>query len=197
MADFGPVPDNQEIFESSKNRYSAVLSLELLEQQTQVSNERAADYFYADLAGSLGFSSWDKIRLFDFFPDETPGMARSAALKQQGDDVVHMSGGLGVHTNVPVPRRRQDDDDGDTHTHDAIISLRVDLAVFRLFQQETDLLLTLQTPLKNPDPLLPQAMAPILKRAVESLTIRDWGLFVTGGGEAQAATAPGAAAGAD
>lgn len=179
---FEPVPDNQEIFESSKNPYSAVLSLELLEQQTQVSNEQAAGFFYGDLAGSLGFSSWDQIRLFDFFPNEQPGIDCSA-LMQQGDDMVHMSGGLGLHKNMPVPRK-----DGDTRPQ-AIVSLRVDLAVFRLFQHKTDLLLTLQTPLKNPDPLLPQAMAPILKRAIETLTIREWGLFGMGGEAATAAAA--------
>jgi Ran-interacting Mog1 protein len=169
-----PVPDNQEVFQSSTDRLPRLLSLELLEQQTQVSNDQAADYFYRDLANYVGFATAKDLQFFDLGPTHPLTQMDRSALMQQGEDVVHMSGGLGLHKFVDRP---PDNSGGAAAAANAKMSVRIDLVVFRLFQQETDMLLTLQTPLDNPDPLLPQAMDPVLKRALETLTIRDWGLF--------------------
>ncbi|KAG7337916.1 Ran-interacting Mog1 domain containing protein [Nitzschia inconspicua] len=172
-SDLRPVPDNQEVFQSNNADYPILLSLELLEQQTHVSDDKAADYFYRDLSNYVGFESSNDVQFFDFFPTTPLDQMDRSALMQLGEDIVHMSGGLGLHKNVQISQKGP----GSVETSPTPMSVRIDLAVFRLFQQETDMLLALQTPLNNPDPLLPQAMDPVLKRAVETLTIQNWGLF--------------------
>ena len=97
-----------------------------------------------------------------------------------GKNTVRLCAGYGIQK---VALGRDFDNAGNSRrTKQEIKFIRVDLYVLRLPVQETDLLLTLSTPLDitnlDDEPLeSTQAARTVLNRVVSTIRIRDWGLF--------------------
>ena len=157
--------------------------MEILGRETAVANEAAAAFFFNDLAESNGVPP--EHRAFHTIDGEAlaAGTADPELVVHAGTETVHICAGIGFQKQVAMGR--DVDQDGNSRAHlQEQQTIRVDLVVLRLLQQETDLLMTVSTPMNTADvpaafpAVVPaSAMNEIILRAVSSMKIKDWGLF--------------------
>lgn len=161
--------------------------VEILGRGDGVSDSDAAEFFFKDLAEANGVTSAENRSFHTISISSGSVFSRDAedltTLVNAGDNVVHVCAGIGFQKHVAMGR--DFDEAGHSRSHlQERQNIRVDLVVFRLLQQETDLLVTVSTPMPEssdtattPPELVPSAMSPIVLQAVSTLKIQDWGLF--------------------
>ena len=182
VSDIRPVPDNQECFQCrSSGANPTMLVIEILERQEQVDDQEAAAFFFKDLAGiNDALQAQSDIRFHTLQEHASPIALLDDNSIKTGKNTVRLCAGYGIQK---VALGRDFDNAGNSRrTKQEIKFIRVDLYVLRLPVQETDLLLTLSTPLDSTnldaEPLeSTQAACPVLNRVVSTIRIRDWGLF--------------------
>jgi len=153
--------------------------VEILDRETSVTDEQAAEYFFRDLADANGIVSADGIQ---YVKSLTPPEMPTPTMDQNNDnlpsndaaaDVVVVRGGIGRQL---VAQGRDTDIAGNPRNLDTKW-VRIDLCVIRLPSVATDLLITLTTP----GELVPQATMEHLDGTfitiLQSFRIVDWTLF--------------------
>jgi hypothetical protein len=147
----------------------AVLVVDILQRQAEVSDADAAAFFFTDLAESNGATSAsDSIRW-----ETRPPPPRTA----METETMMLCAGIGFQK---VGLGRDYDYEGNRRQNQEIRWIRVELCVFRLAGVETDLLVTISKPVPNPNGPPhedPQPWSDSFQRVVSTLRIRDWGLF--------------------
>jgi hypothetical protein len=188
ISDIRQVPDHQECYQETlppdvPNEPGLVV-VEILERATDVDDPNAANHYFNDLAESNGIISRTDVHFQmippSIFASPTMGSLNGrVALRTAGESVVRTYAGVG-YQKISIGR----DFDAQGNSRQAIQEVkwvRVDLIVFRLATQETDLLVTLSKPVGAPnvEPLfgLPVTLSPEMNRIISTLEIRDWGLF--------------------
>lgn len=153
-----------------------MLVVEILEMQTDVEDDCAASFFFNDLAErNDAMQNKNDIRFFT-----SKDHATSPALLNDGSNKVRACAGYGYQK---VAMGRDFNAGGESRrARQEIKCIRVDLHVFRLPLQETDLLITISSPadVTNLDEVTSEmspATSEILSQVVSTFQIRDWGLF--------------------
>lgn len=155
-------------------------------RESRVDNESAARFFFDDLAESNGVPM--EHRAFHTIPMPhanifAQGRQDANLLVHAGDTRVHLCAGIGFQKQVAMGRDFDQEGNSRSHLQD-LQTIRVDLVVLRLLEQETDLLITVSTPMETSE--LPaafsgavqtNAMSAVILQAVSTLKIQDWGLF--------------------
>jgi hypothetical protein len=155
------VPDHQECFQETEG---AILVVEILEQQQNVSDADVASFLFNDLAEANGVSS----------PQDARFSTQSVAVPNLPHENSKLCGGVGYQKAA----MGKDFDAGGNIRTQEIRWIRVELAVFRLPHVQTDLLVTVSIPVANPDePTSEEAFSDKSRHILSSLKIRDWSLF--------------------
>ena len=166
------VPDHQECWHDVDDG-GRLLVFEILQRQDQVADEVAALYFFQDLAESNECDAANR----SFTP--APQVVRAA--------------GAGVIPGLPaeatlclgsgyqrVAMGRDFDAGGNPRRQQEVRIIHVDLCVIRLPRQSTDLLITLSTPVGEPNPQQGEQAAAVsepFRQILSTFQIRDWSLF--------------------
>lgn len=161
-----PRPDNQEGFslpslDAYPNAPGPCVIVELLEYQKQVANNDAAAYYFKDLAEANGVAS-DKMTFTAQPLSVTPNFSNLSAF----------SSGIGMQNISPG----RDVDVAGNPLPSNPVWVKVEIGVMRLESLGTDLLIILSTPTAN-DGTEIQGFSETFHRAVNSLSIQNWGLF--------------------
>jgi hypothetical protein len=171
VSDIRQIPDHQECFQETEG---AVLVVDILQRQAEVSDADAAAFFFNDLAESNGVTSASDIR----WETRPPPPRTATAIEQTNDNnATILCAGIGFQK---VALGRDYDYEGNRRQDQEVRLIRVELCVFRLARVETDLLVTISKPVPNPnEPPYedPQPWSDAFQRVVSTLRIRDWGLF--------------------
>lgn len=165
VSDVRQVPDHQEcwqeVSENDGGGGGSVLVIEVLEHQSSVTNETAADYFFRDLAGADNNNALFVVPVEDgeqddgfmlrFQPQATPPSTDNLHLASPattaataGLEGVAVVGGIGYQT---VAKGRDYDVAGNKRTDQEIQTIRIELCVIRLPNVGTDLLVSLSKPI--------------------------------------------------
>ncbi|CAB9500127.1 Ran guanine nucleotide release factor [Seminavis robusta] len=160
VSDVRQVPDHQECWQDIDQR---VLVIEILEHQRGVENDKAAEYFFTDLATANGSSN-----------NTFVSTSNRNLLVTGLPSTASIASGIGVQANVAMGR---DTDVAGNPRQQESQSIRVELCVLRLPSVETDLLITLSTPTPNTATEEQNEFSPIFQQIVSSFQIRDWTLF--------------------
>jgi len=182
LSDIRPIPDNQECFQDSFVSGSpTILIVEILERQEHVNDDDAASFFFNDLAErNDAFQTQNDIRFHTLeMHDSSPALLRDDSIVV-GKNTIHVCAGSG-YQNVALGRDF-DSEGNSRRARQEIKCIRVDLYVFRLPVQETDLLITISSPVDATaidERCLegPSAASAILSRVVSSFQINNWDLF--------------------
>jgi hypothetical protein len=188
ISDIRQVPDHQECYQESLPpdvpNDPGLVVVEILERAWHVNDQNAAIHYFNDLAESNGIQSPTEVRfqsipLVSSFSGANGMPVNGRALVAAGESVVRICAGVGFQK---VSMGLDYDVNGNTRrAMQEVKWVRVDLVVFRLSTQETDLLVTLSkpvgTPMVEPSFALPHALSPEMNHVVSTLEIRDWGLF--------------------
>jgi hypothetical protein len=163
VSDIRQVPDHQECWQEMDG---AVLVVEILQRQDDVTDANAAKFFFDDLADSN-----DTSNVVSF--QSQPPTANTAQIEN-----TTACAGIGFQK---VSMGRDHDVAGNRREDQEVRWIRVELCVFRLpVSAATDLLVTISKPSANPSEPPQQddaAFSEVFQRAVSTLRIRDWGLF--------------------
>lgn len=184
LANRRQVPDNQECWQgvsTASAAAAAVLVVEILELQPVDANQ-AASFFFNDLAESngcdptqLSFAANEPVVV----TNTDMALVSSLVAQQPAVDAILCSGSgfqrvtMGRATNVAENARLPQE----------MHHVSIQLAVFRLPQHATDLLVTLSTPSAaigdddHGDNCELQRQAELFRKIISSLQIRDWSLF--------------------
>mmetsp|Transcript_7651 Transcript_7651/g.15744 ORF Transcript_7651/g.15744 Transcript_7651/m.15744 type:complete len:207 (+) Transcript_7651:64-684(+) len=182
ISDVRPIPNNQECFQDSLvSDKPIMLIVEILERQGHIKDEDAASFFFNELAEQNDALQTQNDIRFQTFHEH----AQCTALLEDdsiaaGKNTVCLCAGSGYqkvalgrdYDNASVSRRTQQE----------IKCIRVDLYLFRLKVQDTDLVISISTPvddaLLNEMPLeASSASGIILNQVVSTFRIRNWDLF--------------------
>lgn len=173
LSDVRPVPNHQECFFHD----SSMLVIEILERQEHVEDDDAAAFFFNDLEernndahkSNKSNTKDGRVRFRKALESPSAEALLSDDSIVAGTNKVRLCAGCGYQSVYK----------GTT--------IRVDLCLLRLPFQETDLLVTLSAPVvddKNDDDdeeLLSLEISTeesvVLDRVIETLRIREWGLF--------------------
>lgn len=166
LAHIRQVPDHQECYmelhlgDDSEEKPSSLFIMEILEQQQDVEHDRIIQYLFHDLAESNGIGEDDddvlddednsKPRIVFFQPDNdgsTTGIVPPNDLfdldettdRPPNESVICRSG-----RGVQRIRRGKD---SNNNSNDNMETISIQLFVIRLLQQQTDVLVTLTTPI--------------------------------------------------
>lgn len=177
------VPDHQECWQDvtddsdASSSTGAVLIIEILELQSSVDADHAAEYFFRDLADANGC---DPVQHLSSFRADEPMLAASSFLAvsvaQEGlpmDAVVCAASG---DQRVPLQVGQRETDAADARPTPDFRTVHIRLCVLRLPEQTTDLLITLSTPIEEMDNVNPPS-AELFRHIISTLRIRDWSLF--------------------
>uniref|UniRef100_A0A7R9ZKA5 Mog1p/PsbP-like protein n=1 Tax=Craspedostauros australis TaxID=1486917 RepID=A0A7R9ZKA5_9STRA len=157
VSDIRQVPDHQECWQEIDG---SLLVVEILEKQ-EVGDAEASKFFFQDLAESNGSTdvTFTAIPLTLSSPPRESRICAGLGFQKIA---------MGRDVDIAGNRREQE-----------IKWVRIDLVVFRLASVETDLLVTVSTPIANPNE--PSSEGPNLsegaQRIANSLRVQDWGLF--------------------
>lgn len=144
-------------------------------------------FYFQDLAESNGVASVDSIQFHPIDNDSLEAAVRAYSdtgdsLAKAGPNIARILAGVGFQKDVALGGVVVSARNIRLHLQKAQ-SIRVDLVVFRLVRQNTDILVTLSTPILNEsekvDGYLGTApdMHPALQQIFPSLKILDWELF--------------------
>lgn len=158
-------PDNQEVYslpneDADPSIPGPCIVIELLEYQKQVSDQDAAGHYFKDLAEANGTA-----------PENMTFTAQSLSMTPTFPNLSAVSSGIGFQNISPG---RDVDVAGNPRPANPVW-VRVEIAVFRLETVQTDLLVTLSTPTAERQDN--NEYSPTFTRAVETLSIQNWGLF--------------------
>ena len=169
VSDVRQVPDHQECWQDVNA--GQLLVIEILQYQSDVSDDTAASYFFEDLRDANGTSMQD---------------SRFQAISSSNDTIrqrlelpstARLCPGVGYQR---VLLGREVDIGGNPRIQEERF-LRVDLCAIRLPSVETDLLVTLSTPTTSLEssPQGPEGvqMSSLFESILATLKIRDWNLF--------------------
>lgn len=182
LSDIRPIPDNQECFQDNfVSDDPTMLVVEILERQEHIEDDDAATFFFNELAErNDALQTENDIR----FHTTSQAHASSTAALLNDDSIVaginaiRICAGSGYQK---VAMGRDFDTAGNSRRpRQKIKCIRVDLCVFRLPVQETDLLITISSPVDNTnldDVPLESLQASILSRVVSTFRIHNWNLF--------------------
>lgn len=187
VSDIRQVPDHQECYQETlpfnAPNDPGLVVVEILKREADVNDQDAARHFFYDLAESNGTRSQSDL-LFQAVPPPfsvaMAGSVRGDTLAAAGESVAHILAGVGFQK---VAMGADFDVDGNSRQGKQEIKwVQVDLCVFRLPTQDTDLLVTHSKPVPasgepNGEPSLPLSMSPVLNHVISTLKIRDWELF--------------------
>uniref|UniRef100_A0A7S2YGC5 Mog1p/PsbP-like protein n=1 Tax=Entomoneis paludosa TaxID=265537 RepID=A0A7S2YGC5_9STRA len=165
-SDVRQVPDHQECWQDPQT--GALLVIEILDYQTSVSNETAAQFFYTDLAESNGISSAQDLQ----FTPILPPTATSSTLPGFPPDSI-LCVGTG---HQKIVQGKEFDSFGNRRELPDAQWVAIHLALVRLPNVTTDLLVTLSTPAES-NPQQGDASQAVFQAIFSTLQIRDWGLF--------------------
>jgi hypothetical protein len=176
------VPDQQECYQSDEE-IPSLLVIEILQRESSVENDQAGEYFFKDLIENNGIVSGDAPK-FQSIPivqqqSTSNNNNNTTLLNTPG---IYVCGGIG-YQEVPMGRDVEDVAGNSRRPVQEIRQkVRIDLVLFRLQQQGTDLLITLTTPVQSKngigtDESTISSLNPILNQVITTLTIHDWGLF--------------------
>ena len=157
-------PDNQEVYslpnqDVDPNIPGPCIIIELLEYQKQVSNQDAAAYYFKDLAEANGTA-----------PENTSFTRQPISRTGTFPNLSAFSSGIGFQNISPG---RDVDVAGNPRPTNPVW-VKLEIAVFRLETVHTDLLVTLSTPTAETQV---SGFSETFTRAVETLSIQNWGLF--------------------
>ena len=182
LSDIRPIPDNQECFQDSfVSDDPTMLVVEILERQEHVEDDDAAGFFFNELAErNDALQTENDIRFHT--ASQTHASSTAALLNDDsivaGTNTIRVCAGSGYQK---VAMGRDFDTAGNSRRpRQKIKCIRVDLYVFRLPVQETDLLITISSPVDDTnldDVPLESLQASILSRVVSTFRIHNWDLF--------------------
>mmetsp|Transcript_2807 Transcript_2807/g.7195 ORF Transcript_2807/g.7195 Transcript_2807/m.7195 type:complete len:199 (-) Transcript_2807:5-601(-) len=173
VSDMRQVPDHQECWTSSET--GALLVIEILEYQSAVSNEAAAEYFYKDLAESNGIvSTSNDLQLTSLSPPTAGRSILVSSDESWGDAIVCRGTGY-----QKIAQGKEVDALGNPRALPEASWVTVHLACIRLPHVTTDLLVTVSWPQQtNPQQGSENGSSSVLFQSVlASLQIHDWSLF--------------------
>jgi hypothetical protein len=186
ISTFRQVPDHQECFQSQEER-PTLLVVEILSREEGVDDADAARFFFEDLAEHNGVESAEHKAFHPVVVVVPSTLTKDphdvTLLVHAGEHRVRVCAGIGFQKQVPMGRDY--DQEGNSRRHlQELQTIRVDLVVLRLLEQETDLLITLSTPMATSDlqaaftaAVQTSIMSPFILQAVSTLKVQDWGLF--------------------
>jgi hypothetical protein len=167
VSDIRQVPDHQECWQDTEGR---LLVVEILDRQSQVTDEQAAAFFFQDLAESNGMKAPD----LQFTPQ--PELSANMDMNLSGaglPDSAKVCFGTGYQK---VALGREHDIAGNPRTQQER-SIRVELCAIRLPSVGSELLVTLSSPSDaNPQETISQPTE-AFARILGSLQFQDWTLF--------------------
>ena len=137
--------------------------IEILEHQSNVTNEESASFFFEDLAESNGVSKHDVIiessTLFSLKDNNKIKQAyfKTFSLPSQQSE---------SHACIAIGRQRVADK-----------SLQIEMCILRLPHVTTDLLITLNIPNKEQDLMGEKGLSSPFLDILATFCITDWGLF--------------------
>jgi len=158
--------------------------IEILARVHSVSDGEAAKFFFKDLAESNGIQSENDL-IFHPIPvsSSSPFTANKNApesdllLIHAGETVVHLCAGIGIQKNIAMGSDYDVLGNSRRHLQD-IKSIRLDLVVLRLIPQQTEVVVSLSTPLEDgAETTEMSTLSPIVVHAISTLKMWDWGLF--------------------
>eukprot|EP00980_Cylindrotheca_fusiformis_P020093 scaffold7169_cov107-Cylindrotheca_fusiformis.AAC.2 len=179
------VPDHQECFQqhlgnATIDNNGALLVIEILERQKDITDDDAASYFFYDLADSNG-------------SNENTFQSKNMLAKDQQDIPMMVKDrticlGTGIQK---IAMGRDTDIQGNSRQdqQQEIKYVQVDICVFRLKHVDTDLVLTVSKPIVGPansstssslnDVVVVDDLSftEPFERAVSTFQVLDWGLF--------------------
>eukprot|EP00970_Alexandrium_tamarense_P010217 scaffold2048_cov204-Alexandrium_tamarense.AAC.38 len=139
--------DNQEVYQDCAEETGAILVVEILEHQSDVSNDDASRFFFEDLADSNGCSKPED-RVLHSSSDDTSNLIPNVLKSMQQLSVMES-----IHCFVSVGSQRvaqgRDTDIADRPIHNESKWIDIEMCALRMKHVETDLLLTLSTPNGN------------------------------------------------
>lgn len=153
VSEIRQVPDHQEVYLGPQNES---LVVEILEHQTTKSDNDAARYFFEDLAEANGSTQ-----------NNTFTIVSMGAQSGSNDRCIC---GIGMQEI----RKGKETDIAGNPRDVPLVRVQVELAVVRLPQVQTDLLLTLSRTKETPD----TELSTDFQQVLSTLQIRDWSLFV-------------------
>ena len=182
LSDVRPIPDNQECFQDSLfSKNPRMMVIEILERQGHIEDHNAAAFFFNDLAernGALQTGNDSHFHTLEEYASPTALLLDNSIIS--GKNTVRISAGSGFQ-KVAIGRDFDAAGNG-RRASQAVKFIRVDLSVFRLPMQDTDLLISMSYSIDDAEldemsvNNFPEANK-ILDRAISSFRIHDWGLF--------------------
>ena len=156
--------DNQEVYQDCSEESGAVLVVEILEHQSDVKNEDAPTFFFADLADANGVSQDD----ITIQPNDMIFSAKDEdATKQRYFQKFSLSTQQSdSHACIAVGKQQV-----------AEKSLRIEMCVLRLTDVTTDLMITLSIPDNKQISVGDDGLSSVFRELLATFCIRDWGLF--------------------
>mmetsp|Transcript_3372 Transcript_3372/g.5540 ORF Transcript_3372/g.5540 Transcript_3372/m.5540 type:complete len:210 (+) Transcript_3372:56-685(+) len=177
VSDMRQVPDHQCVYLGPTLQEEPSLVIEILDHQGSVSNDNAAKYFFDDLAEANGCSSTTTTSSNSFVT--IPATTTTTLLKNNNKQENHSTMcflGIGMQR---VAKGRDVDMAGNPRIL-PIINVQIELAVLRLPQVQTDLLITVSRTIKAGDATTTQQQPQLseeFQRILATFEIRDWSLF--------------------
>jgi hypothetical protein len=189
VSDIRPVPDQQECYQSDDEEVPSLLVIEILQRESSVeNNDQAGEYFFKDLVENNGVVVGDAPK-FQSIPIVRRRQQQQQSTSNNNNNNtllntpgIYVCGGIG-YQEVPMGRDVEDVAGNSRRpVQETRQKVRIDLVLFRLQQQGTDLLITLTTPVQSKngigtDESTTSSLNPILNQVITTLTIHDWGLF--------------------
>jgi hypothetical protein len=173
LSDLRQVPDHQECWLDDRGR---LLVFEILEHQASVENSAAAQFFFRDLAQSNGASEASALSFSPF-----PALLSTFEKALAPAITAHVCPGVGYQL---VQMGRDFDLRGIPREGQEEKRIKVELAAIRILIHQTDLLITLSTPVLRSDgdpeaDVTTSGIIPsdVFRRVLDSFTITDWDLF--------------------
>lgn len=172
------VPDNQEVYQDCTEETGAVFVVEILQHQADVKNEDAALFFFGDLADSNGCGSEWRLDYSKVFSELEVDNDREYVVRSILKRIKRTS----TTTCCVVAIGFQSVVQGKSYTgtrSDAEKSIKVEMCILRLNHVETDLLLSLSTPIDQ-DTTMTDAgdqTSLVFRDLVAEFCIKDWSLF--------------------
>ena len=175
------VPDNQEVYQDCTEETGAVLVVEILQHQADVKNEDAAMFFFGDLAESNGCGAGWRLEYCRVFSELEADNDEETSEKPLVRDILRRIKQSSSKNCCVVAIGYQNVVQGKAYTGTGSAvekRIKVEMCILRLEHVETDLLMTVSTPL---DPVATidagDQTSVIFRDIVTGFYIEDWSLF--------------------
>ena len=163
ISDFRQVPSDQECWGDTAGR---LLVMEILEQQTSIPNDGAAEFFFRDLAESNGITSPEDFRFSSFQENE-----QFHPVQLPPQSVFCFGKGF-----QRISRGKDNDLSGNSCNSQDPRWVGIDLGLIRLPSVQAEILVTLSVSDES-NPQETTATSELFRRIFSSIQIQDWGLF--------------------